>query len=119
MFVQADYGDEMRAITAATRPCQADPGAVSGATSTPRDRARCQSRLIRAGAGHPGGTDALVPLPDPPHVTQQLIIDAGCDPVPLGGLDTARAPEDLTWLLLAAMKGGALIIYRFAIHAER
>jgi len=32
---------------------------------------------------------------------------------------TRPALEDLTWLLLAAMKGGALIIYRFAIHAER
>jgi predicted dinucleotide-binding enzyme len=53
------------------------------------------------------------------QVTQRLIIDAGYDPAPLGGLDTARALEDLTWLLLAAMKGGALIIYRFAIHAER
>ena len=51
--------------------------------------------------------------------TEQLITDAGCDPAPLGGLDTARAPEDLTWLLLAAMKDSALIVYRFAIYPEQ
>jgi hypothetical protein len=41
----------MQAITAATRPCQAHSDAVFGAASTLRDRARCQSLLIRAGAG--------------------------------------------------------------------
>jgi 8-hydroxy-5-deazaflavin:NADPH oxidoreductase len=37
-------------------------------------------------------------------ITEQLITDAGYDPVPLGGLGNARAVEDLTWLLFAAMK---------------
>jgi predicted dinucleotide-binding enzyme len=52
------------------------------------------------------------------QVTEQLIIDAGYDPVPLGGLDKARALEDLTWLLLAAGKGGAPVFYRFAVPGE-
>jgi 8-hydroxy-5-deazaflavin:NADPH oxidoreductase len=32
------------------------------------------------------------------QITEQLITDAGYDPVPLGGLDKARAVEDLSWL---------------------
>jgi predicted dinucleotide-binding enzyme len=52
------------------------------------------------------------------EVTEQLITDAGYDPVPLGGLDKARALEDLSWLLLAAMKGGAPVFYRFATPGE-
>ena len=51
-------------------------------------------------------------------ITEQLITDAGYDPVPLGRLDRARALEDLTWLLFAAMKDGAPIFYRFAIPGE-
>jgi 8-hydroxy-5-deazaflavin:NADPH oxidoreductase len=52
------------------------------------------------------------------QVTEQLITDAGYDPVPLGGLDRARAMEDLTWLLFAAMKDGAPVFYRFAVPGE-
>ena len=51
-------------------------------------------------------------------ITEQLITDAGYDPVPLGGLDKARGLEDLTWLLSAGMKDGALIFYRFAVPGE-
>jgi 8-hydroxy-5-deazaflavin:NADPH oxidoreductase len=51
-------------------------------------------------------------------VTEQLITDAGYDPVLLGGLDKARAVEDLTWLLSAAMKDGAPVFYRFAVPGE-
>jgi len=51
-------------------------------------------------------------------VTEQLITDVGYDPVPLGGLDKARAVEDLTWLLVAAMKDGAPVFYRFAVPGE-
>jgi predicted dinucleotide-binding enzyme len=36
----------------------------------------------------------------------RLIADAGYDRAALGGLDKARAVEDLTWLLFAAMKDG-------------
>jgi len=49
------------------------------------------------------------------EITEQLITDAGYDPVPLGGLDKARALEDLLWLLFAATKGGAPVFYRFAV----
>ena len=51
-------------------------------------------------------------------VTVELITDAGRDPVPVGGRDRARALEDLTWLLFAAMNDGAPILYRFAIPGE-
>jgi 8-hydroxy-5-deazaflavin:NADPH oxidoreductase len=51
-------------------------------------------------------------------VTEKLITDAGYDPVPLGGLDRARALEDLTWLLIAAMTDGSPVFYRFAIPGE-
>lgn len=51
-------------------------------------------------------------------ITEQLITDAGYDPVPLGGLDKARGLEDLTWLLFAGMKDGASIFYRFAVPGE-
>ena len=51
-------------------------------------------------------------------ITEQLITDAGYDPVPLGGLDKARAVEDLTWLLVAAMNNGAPVFYRFAVPGE-
>jgi hypothetical protein len=53
--LKADYEEAMRAITAATRRCQAGSGAVSGAASAPRDRAHRQGPLVWAGAGHPGG----------------------------------------------------------------
>ena len=48
-------------------------------------------------------------------ITEQLITDAGYDPAPLGGLDKARAVEDLAWLLVAAMKDGVPVFYRFAV----
>ena len=51
-------------------------------------------------------------------VTGELITDAGYDPVPLGGLDRARAVEDLAWALIAAMKDGAPVFYRFAVPGE-
>jgi len=51
-------------------------------------------------------------------ITEQLMSDAGYDPVPLGGLDKARGLEDLTWLLFAGMKDGASIFYRFAVPGE-
>jgi len=51
-------------------------------------------------------------------VTEELIIDVGYDPVPLGGLDKARGLEDLAWLLFAAMKDGAPVFYRFAVPGE-
>ena len=35
-------------------------------------------------------------------ITGQFMTDADYDPVPLGGLDKARAVEDLTWVLVAA-----------------
>ena len=47
-------------------------------------------------------------------IAGQLITDAGYDPVRVGGLDKARALEDLTWLLFAAAQDGAPIFYRFA-----
>ena len=48
----------------------------------------------------------------------QLITDAGYDPVRVGGLDKARALEDLTWLLFAAAQDGAPFFYRFAAPGE-
>jgi len=51
-------------------------------------------------------------------VTGQLITDAGYDPVPLGGRDKARAVEDPAWLLVAAMKDGVPVFYRFAVPGE-
>jgi 8-hydroxy-5-deazaflavin:NADPH oxidoreductase len=52
------------------------------------------------------------------QITEQLITDAGYDPVMLGGLDNARAVEDLSWLPSAAMKDGSPIFYRFAVPGE-
>jgi predicted dinucleotide-binding enzyme len=48
-------------------------------------------------------------------ITGQLSTDAGYDPVPPGGLDKARAVEDLAWLLVAAMNDGAPVFHRFAV----
>jgi len=53
----------------------------------------------------------------PSAITEELITDAGYDPVPLGGLDKARAVEDLAWLLVAAIDG-APVFYRFAVPGE-
>ena len=51
-------------------------------------------------------------------VARQLITDAGYDPVLVGGLDQARALEDITWLPVAAMKDGSPVFYRFAVPGE-
>ncbi len=48
------------------------------------------------------------------EITERLITDAGYDPVLLGGLDQARAVEDLLWLPGAAGHGSP-VFYRFAI----
>jgi 8-hydroxy-5-deazaflavin:NADPH oxidoreductase len=52
------------------------------------------------------------------EITAQLITDAGYDPVLVGGLDKARALEDLSWLPVAAMKDGSPVFYRFAGPGE-
>ena len=49
------------------------------------------------------------------EITERLIADAGHDPVRVGGLDKARALENLSWLPVAAMKNGSPVFYRFAI----
>jgi predicted dinucleotide-binding enzyme len=51
-------------------------------------------------------------------ITGQFMTDAGYDPVPLGGLDRARAVEDLAWLLVAAVKDGVPVLYRCAVPGE-
>ena len=51
-------------------------------------------------------------------IARKLIIDAGYDPVLVGGLDQARALEDMTWLPVAAMKDGTPVFYRFAVPGE-
>jgi predicted dinucleotide-binding enzyme len=51
-------------------------------------------------------------------ITEELITDAGYNPVPFGGLDKARAVEDLARVLIAAMKDGAPVFYRFAVPGE-
>jgi predicted dinucleotide-binding enzyme len=57
-----------------------------------------------------GDNDALA-------VTEQLIKDAGFDPVLLGGLDRTRAQEEATWIMFAA-GGGSPVFYRFAPPGE-
>lgn len=52
-------------------------------------------------------------------ITGELITDAGYDLVSLGGLDKARAVEDLAWVVVAAMNDGAPVCCRFAIPGER
>lgn len=51
------------------------------------------------------------------EVTRQLNIDAGYDPVLLGGLDQARAMEEAAWLSVAA-GGGSPVFYRYAPPGE-
>ena len=51
------------------------------------------------------------------EITERLITDPGYDPVRVGGLDKARALEDLSWLSVAAMQNGSPVFYRFAIPA--
>jgi hypothetical protein len=51
-------------------------------------------------------------------IAGQFMTDAGYDPVPLGGLDKARAVEDLAWVLIAAMKDGVPVFDLFAVPGE-
>jgi predicted dinucleotide-binding enzyme len=56
---------------------------------------------------------------DARDVTEQLIRDAGYDPVSVGGLDQARALEDQLGTLFAASKAlGGPIFYRYARPGE-
>jgi len=56
---------------------------------------------------------------DAREVTEQLIRDAGYDPVSLGGLEQARAMEDGLGLLFAANQAGlGPFFYRFARPGE-
>ena len=51
-------------------------------------------------------------------VTEELITDAGYDAAPLGGLDEARAVEDLAWVLVAAMNDGGPVFCRFTVPGQ-
>ncbi|TXN30581.1 NADPH-dependent F420 reductase [Lacisediminihabitans profunda] len=51
------------------------------------------------------------------EVTEQLIRDAGFDPIRVGDLSRARAFEDAVWLLVASTPPGGLF-YRFAKPGE-
>jgi predicted dinucleotide-binding enzyme len=70
-------------------------------------------------AGNSHSAPARAATVTPSAITEELITDAGYDPVPLGGLDKARAVEDLAWVRVAAMKDGARIFYCFAVPGER
>lgn len=54
------------------------------------------------------------------EVVEQLILDAGYDPIPVGNLDMARALEDTLPFLFAVAKelGGPPIFYRYAKPGE-
>jgi predicted dinucleotide-binding enzyme len=53
------------------------------------------------------------------EVTEQLIGDAGYDPVSVGGLDQARALEDHLGLIVAVTQGGlGPFFYRYAKPGE-
>lgn len=51
------------------------------------------------------------------EVTEQLIRDAGYDPVRVGDLSRARDLEDLVWLLMGITPVGG-VFYRFAVPGE-
>jgi predicted dinucleotide-binding enzyme len=56
---------------------------------------------------------------DAREVVEQLIRDAGYDPVPVGGLDQARAMEDHLGLLFAVSQAaGGPVFYRYARTGE-
>lgn len=56
---------------------------------------------------------------DARDITERLIIDAGYQPVRLGGLEKARSLEDLTWIMWAAAENGLpQMFYRFAAPGE-
>jgi 8-hydroxy-5-deazaflavin:NADPH oxidoreductase len=50
-------------------------------------------------------------------VTEQLIRDAGYDPIHLGDLSRARDLEDAVWLLMGVAPAGG-VFYRFAVPGE-
>ena len=54
---------------------------------------------------------------DAREVTEQLIRDAGYDPVRVGDLSRARALEDMVWLLMGVQPVGQSF-YRFAVAGE-
>lgn len=66
-------------------------------------------KVVTIGRGHIGGGLAALWRKAGHQVTE-----LGRD----GGLDKARAVEDLSWLLVAAMKGGAPVFYRFAVPGQ-
>ena len=78
---------------------------------------RCHRMLLALPAAA-AAVAALAACSGARDITRQFITDAGYDPVPLGGLDKARAVEDLAWLLVAAMKDGVPILYRCAVPGE-
>jgi predicted dinucleotide-binding enzyme len=51
------------------------------------------------------------------EVTEQLIRDAGYDPVRVGDLSRAREFEDAMWLQMGVRPQGG-IVYRFAVPGE-
>ena len=51
------------------------------------------------------------------QVTEQLIRDAGFDPVRVGDLSRARDLEDAVWLLMGVQPVGG-VFYRFAVPGE-
>jgi len=51
------------------------------------------------------------------EVTEQLIRDAGYDPVHLGDLSRARDLENAVWLLMSTQPVGG-VFYRFAVPGE-
>ncbi len=51
------------------------------------------------------------------EVTEQLVRDAGYDPVRVGDLSRARDFEDAVWLLMGAQPAGG-VFYRFAVPGE-
>jgi hypothetical protein len=111
----------LRALPPRRRPRAARrAGSCSAATpsaGSARNWTPCGPNMRPAGNSHSAPARAATVTPS--AITEELITDAGYDPVPLGGLDKARAVEDLAWVLVAAMKDGARIFYRFAVPGER
>jgi len=54
---------------------------------------------------------------DDREVTEQLISDAGYDPVRVGDLSRARDFEDAVWLLMGVKPQGG-VFYRFAVPGQ-
>jgi 8-hydroxy-5-deazaflavin:NADPH oxidoreductase len=54
---------------------------------------------------------------DAVEITEQLIRDAGYDPIRLGDLSRAREFEDAVWLLMGVKPQGG-VFYRFAVPGE-